>query len=159
MKQEHYLEAVDLLLPETDRYPRRRSLRSSGFSLYGMENLSQAIIEWNKALGIHDNAAIRQAIEKAQRANGRFPAPIPNYGANTFLLRYEGQQIERLSGQILNSLEGSYQSLVLDQIAPAEVIVVLLYPSQSFAISRSPSWVGALNDGKIRCTIFRTARR
>jgi hypothetical protein len=45
--------------------------------------------------------------------------------------------------------------LVLDlDYSPWEVIVVLLYPSQAFRdITRSPSWVGALNDGKIRVPI------
>ena len=82
-KQEHYLEAVDLLLPETDRYPQAPDLFALlGSAYYGMENLDQAIIEWNKALGIHDNAAIRQAIEKLS-ANGRFPAGLPNARSDT----------------------------------------------------------------------------
>src|SRR5579862_8325304 len=43
-KQEHYLEAVDLLSPEADRYPQSTNLRVLlGSSYYGMENLDQAI--------------------------------------------------------------------------------------------------------------------
>ena len=35
-----------------------------------------------------------------------------------------------------------------------EKIVVLLYPNQAFRdITRSPSWAGALNDGKIRVPV------
>lgn len=60
-----------------------------------------------------------------------------------------------MSGEILNSLEGSFQNLSLDlDYSPSEVIVVILYPSQAFRdITRSPAWVGALNDGKIRVPI------
>src|ERR1039458_1343477 len=55
-KQEHYLEAVDLLSPEADRYPQSPNYRVLlGSSYYGMENLDQAITEWNKALAIQDS--------------------------------------------------------------------------------------------------------
>jgi tetratricopeptide (TPR) repeat protein len=154
-KQEHYLEAVDLLLPETDRYPKAPDIFALlGAAYYGMENLDQAIIEWNKALEIHDNPAIRQAVERAQRELA-VSGSYSELRSEHFLLRYEGQQVERLSGEILNSLEGSYQNLVLDlDYSPSEVIVVILYPSQAFRdITRSPSWVGALNDGKIRVPV------
>jgi hypothetical protein len=45
--------------------------------------------------------------------------------------------------------------LVLDlDYSPVETIVVLLYPNQDFRdITRSPAWVGALNDGKIRIPV------
>jgi hypothetical protein len=72
-----------------------------------------------------------------------------------FLLRYDGQQNEKLSGEILNSLDGSFQDLVLDlDYSPTEAIVVILYPNQAFRdITRTPGWVGALNDGKIRMPV------
>ena len=38
--------------------------------------------------------------------------------------------------------------------APTEAIVVILYPNQAFRdITRTPGWVGALNDGKIRIPV------
>ena len=72
-----------------------------------------------------------------------------------FLLRYDAQQNEKLSGEILNSLDGSFQDLVLDlDYSPTEAIVVILYPNQAFRdITRTPAWVGALNDGKIRIPV------
>jgi tetratricopeptide (TPR) repeat protein len=154
-KQEHYLEAVDLLLPETDRYPKAPDFFALlGSAYYGMDNLDQAIAEWNKALEIHDNPGLRAAVEKAQRER-EVSGSYYELRSEHFLLRYEGQSVERLSGEILNSLEGSFQNLVLDlDYSPTEVIVVVIYPSQSFRdITRSPSWVGALNDGKIRVPI------
>ncbi|MGO8818454.1 MAG: peptidase MA family metallohydrolase [Terriglobia bacterium] len=154
-KQEHYLESVDLLSPEADRYPQSADFRVLlGSAYYGMENLDQAINEWNKALAIHDNPQLRAAVERAQREQ-EVSGSYSELRSEHFLLRYDGQQNERLSGEILNSLDGSFQDLVMDlDYSPTESIVVLLYPSQAFRdITRTPSWVGALNDGKIRVPV------
>jgi tetratricopeptide (TPR) repeat protein len=154
-KQEHYLEAVDLLRPEADRYPTAPDFRMLlGSAYYGMENLDQAITEWNKALAIQDNAGVRQAVAKAEHER-EVSGSYSELRSEHFLLRYDGQQNERLSGEILNSLDGSFQDLVLDlDYSPSEAIVVILYPNESFRdITRTPTWVGALNDGKIRIPV------
>lgn len=154
-KQEHYLEAVDLLSPEADRYPQSPDFRLLlGSAYYGMENLDQAIAEWNKALAVQDNPRLRQALDRAQRERD-VSGSYSELRDEHFLLRYDGQEDERLSGLILNSLEGSFQDLVLDlDYSPSEAIVVILYPNQAFRdITRTPSWVGALNDGKIRVPV------
>jgi len=154
-KQEHYLEAVDLLSPEADRYPESPDFRVLlGSAYYGMENLDQAILEWNKALAIKDNASLRQAVARAQHERD-VSGTYSELRSEHFLLRYDGQQNERLSGAILNSLDGSFQDLVLDlDYSPSEAIVVLMYPNETFRdITRMPAWVGALNDGKIRVPV------
>ncbi len=154
-KQEHYLEAADLLLPAADRHPHSPDYHVLlGSAYYGMENLQQAIIEWNKALAMADNKAIRDAVAKAQReldVSGNYS----ELRSEHFLLRYDSQQDENLSGQILSSLDGSFNDLVLDlDYSPTEAIVVILYPNQAFRdITRTPTWVGALNDGKIRVPV------
>jgi tetratricopeptide (TPR) repeat protein len=153
--QNHFLEAVDLLLPETDRYSKSPDIHLLlGSAFYGMENLDQAIAEWNKALAMQDNPYLREALEKAERER-EVSSSYQELHSEHFLLRYEGEQAGNLSGPVLNSLEGSFHDLVsaLDY-SPREVIVVLLYPNQAFRdITRSPSWVGALNDGKIRVPV------
>ena len=154
-KQEHYLEAVDLLSPEADRYPQSPDFRVLlGSAYYGMENLDQAITEWNKALAVHDNPQLRAAVERAQREQD-VSGSYSELRSEHFLLRYDGQENEKLSGAILNSLDGSFQDLVLDlDYSPTEAVVVILYPNQAFRdITRTPSWVGALNDGKIRVPV------
>ncbi len=151
-KQEHYLEAIDLLSPEADRYPQSLNLRVLlGSAYYGMENLDQAIAEWSKALAVEDNAQLHDAIAKAQHER-EVSGEYSELRSEHFLLRYDGQRNEKLSGEILSSLNGSFQDVVLDlDYSPAETIVVLLYPSQDFRdITRTPNWVGAINDGKIR---------
>jgi len=154
-KQEHYLEAVDLLLPETDRYPKAPDfLMLLGSAYYGMEDLDQAIAQWNKALALQDNPQLREAVSKAERERDVSGA-YSELRSEHFLLRYDGQQNEKLSGEILRSLDGSFQDLVLDlDYSPTEPIVAILYPKQDFRdTTRTPSWVGALNDGKIRLPV------
>jgi tetratricopeptide (TPR) repeat protein len=66
-KQDHYLEAVGLLRPEANRYPRSPDFHVLlGSAYYGMENLNQAIAEWNQALALADDPRLRKAIEKAE---------------------------------------------------------------------------------------------
>jgi tetratricopeptide (TPR) repeat protein len=153
--ESHYLEAIDLLLPASDRYPESADiLLLLGSAFYGMENLDQALSAWNKALALHDDPRLRAAIDKAEREQA-VAGSYQELRSEHFLLRYEGQENEKLSEEVLNSLEGSFRDLVLDlDYFPRETIVVLLYPNQAFQdITRSPKWVGALNDGKIRVPV------
>lgn len=154
-KQDHYLETVDLLLPAADQHPRAPDFHALlGSAYYGMDNLQQAIAEWNKALAMTDNKSLREAVARAQReldASGDYSELRDDH----FLLRYDGHQNETLSGQILSSLDGSFQDLALDlDYSPTEAIVVILYSNQAFRdITQTPSWVGAVNDGKIRLPV------
>jgi tetratricopeptide (TPR) repeat protein len=153
--QSHYLEAMDLLLPAADRYPKSADVRMLlGSAFYGMENMDEAIAQWNKALALQDNPRLHEAIAKAERER-EISGSYRELRSEHFLLRYEGGQGEKLSGEVLESLERSFQNLVLDlDYSPPEVIVTLFYPNQAFQdITRSPTWVGALNDGKIRVPV------
>lgn len=155
VSENHCLEALDLLLPAADRFPDSPDvLLLLGSAFYGMENLDQAIAEWNKALTIHDNPRLRAAVAKAERER-EVAGSYLELRSEHFLLRYEGRETEKFSAEVLNSLEGSFRDLVLDlDYAPREVIIVLLYPNEAFRdITRSPAWVGATNDGKIRVPI------
>ena len=153
--QSHYLEAVDLLLPASDRFPKSADVTMLlGSAFYGMENLDEAIAQWNKALALQDNPRLREAIAKAQRER-EIAGYYRELRSEHFLLRYGGEPVEKLSGPVLNSLEASFQNLALDlDFSPHETIVVILYPKQAFQdVTRSPNWVGALNDGKIRVPV------
>ena len=154
-KQEHYLEAVDLLSPAAERNPQSPDFRVLlGSAYYGMENLDQAVTEWNKALAVQDSALLREAVAKAQREL-EVSGAYSELRSEHFMLRYDGQQNEQLSGAILNSLDASFAELALDlNYAPVEAMVAILYSNQAFRdITRTPSWVGALNDGKIRVPV------
>ena len=154
-KQEHFQEAIDLLRPESEKNPRASDFHMLlGSDYYGMENLDEAIAEWNKALALEESPRLREAVAKAKRERD-ISGSYSELRSEHFLLRYEGQESDKLNSEILSSLEGSFQNLVLDfDYSPSETIIVILYPSQAFRdITRSPSWVGALNDGKIRIPV------
>jgi len=154
-KQDHNLEAIDLLRPEADRYPRSTAFRGLlGSAYYGLENLDQALTEWNRVLEVEDNPQLRELVTKVERERD-VSASFAELRSAHFLLRYDDKDAEALSGLVLASLEGSFQELVLDlDYAPSETIVVILYSRESFRdITRSPSWVGAVNDGKIRVPV------
>ncbi len=153
--QNHYLEAIDVLLPASDRFARSPDVHLLlGSAFYGQETLDQAIAEWNKALAIQDNPRLREAVAKAERER-RIAASYQELRSEHFLLRYEGSESEPLSGEVLKTLEAVFQDIERDlDFYPTETIVVLLYPNQAFRdIARSPSWVGAVNDGKIRVPV------
>ena len=125
--QVHNLEAMDVLLPATDRYPKSADLHLLlGSAYYGMENLDQAITEWNKALAIHDNANLREAVARAERER-TVAGTYLELRSEHFLLRYESPEVEALSGKILDALETDFHDLVLDlDFYPNETIIVLL---------------------------------
>ena len=155
VKQNHYMEAMDLLLPAADHHPKSADFHLLlGSAFYGMENLDQAIDEWKKALALHENLRIREAIEKAERERSVAGSYL-ELRSEHFLLRYEGRETEALSEQVLKTLEAVFRDLQLDlDFFPTETIIVLLYPSQAFRdITRTPNWVGAMNDGKIRVPV------
>jgi tetratricopeptide (TPR) repeat protein len=153
--QRHHNEAIELLLPATTRYPRSPDIPMLlGSAYYASENLDRAIAEWNKALAIQDNPRLREAVERAKQERS-VAASYEELRTEHFLLRFEGGEARALGQQVLRTLEGAFQELQRDlDFYPRETIVVLLYPQEAFRdIARSPSWVGALNDGKIRVPV------
>jgi hypothetical protein len=69
------------------------------------------------------------------------------------VLRYEGgKPAEALTDDLLRTLERDYDELSLDLgVAPKAAITVVFYSAQQFSdVTQAPSWVGALNDGRLR---------
>jgi tetratricopeptide (TPR) repeat protein len=153
--QNHYLEAMDLLLPASDRHPQSPDVHMLlGSVFYGQEDLDQAIAEWNKALAIADNPRLRQAVAKAEKERS-IAGSYQELRSEHFLLRHEGSVPRAFSGEVLKTLDQVFFELERDlDFYPSETIVVLLYPNQAFRdITRSPGWVGAVNDGKLRIPV------
>ena len=94
-----------------------------------------------------------QAIEKAQHelaVEGDFREGDSAH----FVLRYYGGATPELARGILQELESDFSEISsLLSEAPAEPISVILYTNQAFSEYASPSWVGALNDGRIRIPV------
>jgi hypothetical protein len=116
--------------------------------------MDRAIVEWNKALDLQDNPRLREALARAEQERSVAGA-YKELRSQHFLLRYAGNETTALEGEVLKTLEGGFRDLQLDlDFFPREPIVVLLYPDEAFHdIARSPSWVGAVNDGKIRVPV------
>jgi tetratricopeptide (TPR) repeat protein len=125
-----------------------------GWAYYGLNKIDRAVAEWKRALALRPDPEVKAALEKAERDENE----EENYKENEsihFTLRYNGSAEPALAREILKALEGHFSAIAstLDY-EPPEPIGVILYTRQAFAdITRAPSWVGALNDGRIRVPV------
>lgn len=155
VKQNHHREAIELLLPTATRHANSPDVRMLlGSAYYASENLDRAIAEWNKALAIQDHPRLREALARAEQERS-VAGSYHELRSLHFLLRCEGSEVRALGEEVLQSLEAGFDDLQRElDFYPRETIVVLLYPNQAFRdVSRSPDWVGAVNDGKIRVPV------
>jgi tetratricopeptide (TPR) repeat protein len=155
VKQNRHNEALELLLPASTRFPESPDIPVLlGSAYYATEHLDRAIAEWNKALALQDNPRLREALARAEQERS-VAGSYRELRSQHFLLRYDGNETTPLGAEVLKTLEAGFRDLQLDlDFFPREPIVVLLYPDQAFQdIARSPSWVGAVNDGKIRVPV------
>jgi tetratricopeptide (TPR) repeat protein len=155
VKQDHPWQAIELLLPAQDRDPKNPDIPVLlGSAYYAMNDLDQAIGEWNQARGIQENPSVRQAVEKAQRERD-WSGGYQELRSQHFLLRYDEADVKALGNEVVSKLEDIFQELEQDlDIYPRETITVLLYSNQAFRdITRSPNWAGAVNDGKLRIPV------
>lgn len=155
VKQDRPKEAIETLLPASARFPRSPDIPMLlGSAYYASENLDRAIEEWKKALALEEEPRLREALERAEKERG-IAANFHELRSPRFLLRFEGREVRELGQQVLRALDTAHAELTLSlDFYPRETIVVLLYPDQAFRdIARSPTWVGAINDGKIRMPV------
>jgi len=155
VKEDRPWQAIELLLPAQDRDPKNRDIPLLlGSAYYAMNDLDQAIREWNQARAIQENPSVREAVEKAQRESD-WSGGYQELRSQHFLLRYDEVEAKALGNEVVSKLEDIFQELEQDlDIYPREAITVLLYPNQAFRdITRSPNWAGAVNDGKLRIPV------
>jgi tetratricopeptide (TPR) repeat protein len=126
----------------------------AGWAWYGMNDLERAIAEWNRSLAIHPDAGVQAALEKALRDRA-VEEDFKENESSHFTLRYEGGAEPELAREVLRTLEGHFSAIEAElKFTPREPIGVILYTRETFAdITRAPSWVGALNDGRIRVPV------
>jgi hypothetical protein len=108
-----------------------------------------------QSLQLRYRPEVEQLLKKVEQENR---AENDYRQANTlhFVLRYEGSAANQALGQgILASLEQSFSELERQlDFSPRALVAVVLYPDEVFHdVTRTPGWVGALNDGKIRFPI------
>jgi hypothetical protein len=126
-----------------------------GFAHYSADHLPQAIMAWKKSLALRPNASVQAHLDRAQRELAA-EAEFTETETGHFSIRYEGATTApALRQQVQASLENSYDDLVRDLgILPKKNIAVLLYTSKAFFdVTEAPSWISALNDGKLRIPV------
>ncbi len=116
--------------------------------------MPQAVAEWKRAQQLRPDAEVAKALAKAQQELEVESNYLEGESAH-FVLRYNGTAAPELARAVLLVLEDDFQSIAQNlEFAPREPVAVILYTSQAFAdITRAPSWVGALNDGRIRIPV------
>lgn len=153
LRQGNYSQAEDILSQARIKNENSADLEyllGNSYYLQEKNELARRFLEHSLALKYRPEVEqLLRKIEGENRAEDNFKQ------ANSlhFLVKYEGRQDhESLGTALLSSLEKSYNELetALD-FSPHESIAVILYPDEVFRdITRTPNWVSALNDGKIR---------
>ena len=144
-----YLERARRVAPDDPEIAKLE-----GWAYYGMVKLDQAVAEWKRALAIAPDPEVQAALAKAERDSRE----EQNYRENEsihFTLHYDGSAEPELAREILRALEMHFGAIESElSYTPPDSIGVVLYTQQAFAdITRAPSWVGALNDGRIRVPV------
>jgi len=126
----------------------------AGWAHYRLNQSDQAIADLQTAEKLHPSASVENMLEKAKRdkeAEGDFREGESSH----FVVRYHGGTTRTLASDVTRVLEDQFASL-RDELhyTPPEPIAVILYTQEAFRdVTRSPGWVGALNDGKIRVPV------
>ena len=126
-----------------------------GFADYSADRLPQAVIAWKRSLALRPNENVQQYLARAHRELTT-ESDFTQADSGHFTFHYEGATTSAdLRQQVQDSLENSYSDLVRDLgISPRQNISVSLYTNQAFFdVTEAPSWIGALNDGKLRIPI------
>lgn len=123
-----------------------------GYAQFSASRNLDAIQSWKKSLALRSDPSVQRMLERAERETNA-ESSYSERETGHFVLRYEGKQSsEGFREQLLSTLESDYQDLSREfGIEPNSSIQVVLYTNQAFFdVTRAPSWMGALNDGKLR---------
>jgi hypothetical protein len=126
-----------------------------GYAQYASDRNRDAIRSWKRSLQLRPDAQVQKYLEKAER-DATAESDYTQNQSSHFILKYEGRQTpESLRRDLLSTLESHYGDLVRDLgVAPRGSIAVVLYTDQAFFdVTQSPSWAGAVNDGKLRIPV------
>jgi tetratricopeptide (TPR) repeat protein len=155
LRRSEYSAAVDLLDRARRIDPDSLDVaKLSGWAYYGLNRVNDAVSEWKRALAMKPDVDLQHALEKAER-DAQEESTYREGETTHFRLRYNGGAAPELARDVLRTLETEFEevSSTLSYVPP-EPIGVILYTDQAFTdITRAPSWVGALNDGRIRVPV------
>jgi tetratricopeptide (TPR) repeat protein len=126
-----------------------------GYAQFAAGHSRDAIQSWEKSLALRPDTSIQQLLARAER-EASTEGGFSEHESGHFVLHYEGEQTsEAFRDQLLQVLERHYQDLRSQfGMEPREGVQVILYTNKAFFdVTQAPSWIGALNDGKLRIPI------
>lgn len=125
-----------------------------GCAYYAADHNRDAIEAWKHSLQLRPDPTVQKYLDKAQR-DQHAEADFEQRDSGHFSLRYEGHSIPlSLRDSVLQVLEAKYDDLSGQFGITPRNITVVLYTEQAFQdVTQSPSWTGAVNDGRIRIPI------
>jgi tetratricopeptide (TPR) repeat protein len=126
----------------------------SGWAYYGLDQLSDAIAQWQKSQQVAPNPQIAGLLAKAER-DQQVERGFHEGETSHFILRYEGGTMPELAQQVMGTLDEDFETIE-DTLGytPPEPIAVILYTNRQFHdVTRAPSWADGLNDGRIRVPV------
>jgi len=154
--RQQYSEALDhLYVASTVKPDSPDVLTLQGYAHYYAEGPERALRFWSQSLAIRPDDRLRQRVEQVER-EAAVEGSFQQAESGNFLLSWEGSEVSRsFSREVLESLERRFRELQISlDYTPREPIAVILYTTQQFAdITQSPSWAGAINDGKVRVPV------
>lgn len=155
LRESQFTQALDAL--ETARRVSPESAdvaKLEGWAYYGANKLDKAVAEWRIAQKLRPDPDVAEALEKAERDKSEEESYREGETAH-FDLKYSGEATPGLAAAILSALEDDFNDIQSQlDYTPPEQIGVILYTNQAFQdITRAPSWVGALNDGRLRIPV------
>lgn len=155
LRQSQFTQALNPLQHAREVVPDSADVyKLIGWASYGANKSAQAIEAWKQAVKLRPDPDVVEALHKAERDQALESSYREGETAH-FDLKYYGGAAPDLARGILRALESDYEDLESQlDYTPPEPIGVILYTGQAFQdITRAPSWVGALNDGRIRIPV------
>jgi tetratricopeptide (TPR) repeat protein len=123
-----------------------------GMAQYSSGHSKDAIESWKKSIALRPDASLQSMIDRVARELNT-ESNFSQRETGHFALHYEGaQSSESFREQILATLEATYGTLAqVFSTEPRSRIEVILYTNQAFFdVTHAASWMGAVNDGKLR---------
>jgi tetratricopeptide (TPR) repeat protein len=126
----------------------------SGWAYYGLDQLSDAIAQWQNSQQMAPNPEVARLLAKAER-DEHVERGFHEGATNHFILHYEGGTRPGLAQQVLGTLDEDFATIETTLgYTPPEPIAVILYTNRQFHdVTRAPSWADGLNDGRIRVPV------
>jgi len=155
LRQSQFTAALDPLEHARRVAPNSADVaKLTGWAYYGLNKMDLAVEEWQRAEHLHPDPEVERALAKAQKDKAEEESYRDGVTAH-FALKYSGTATPDLASGILHALEDDFNDIESQlDYTPPEPIGVILYTGQAFAdITRAPSWVGAINDGRIRIPV------